>query len=380
MNIHPFTTPPDERYCTRCVMGSRDSDIVFDSDGICNYCKALLVRLEKETYYKSGSEKLNQLVSNIKKAGEGKEYDCVIGLSGGVDSSYVAYLVKKHGLRPLAIHLDNGWNSELAVQNIQEILSRLNIDLYTHVIDWNEFKDLQLSFIRANVPNIEIATDHAINAILQQMACKFGVRYILTGSNIRGEGIYPKAWGWNYLDLKHIKAIHKQYGSVKLTSYPTLSLFQFFVNVAVRKIRTIPILNYVEYSKSEAKKVLEAELGWRPYGGKHFESIWTRFYQGYIMTRKFGVDKRQAHFSSLVMVGDMNRSDALDELEVDPYEGNDLASDVEYVVKKFDLTEDEFERIMTSEAVPHRHYPNDGWLLVGMPKIKALAKKLATRG
>lgn len=379
MNIHPFTTPPDERYCTRCVMGSRDPDIVFDSDGICNYCKALLVRLEKETYYKSGSEKLNELISNIKKAGEGKEYDCVIGLSGGVDSSYVAYLVKKHGLRPLAIHLDNGWNSELAVQNIQEILSRLNIDLYTHVIDWNEFKDLQLSFIRANVPNIEIATDHAINAILQQMACKFGVRYIITGGNIKGEGIYPKSWGWYNLDLRHIKAIHKKFGNVKLATYPTLSLLQFLFNTIFKKIRTVPILNYVEYNKIEAKKLLESELGWRPYGGKHFESIWTRFYQGYIMTRKFGVDKRQAHYSSLVVAGDMNREDALSDLQVDPYGDNDLEADFDYVIKKFEITESEFSKIMLSPPVAHTDYSNDGWFLDGMPKLKAIAKRIATK-
>lgn len=375
------TPIPTETYrrCVRCVMDSSDPDIEFDSEGVCQYCKKFLERLENEVYDQKAPHKLTELVARIKASGKGKPYDCIIGVSGGVDSSYVAWLVKQQGLRPLAIHLDNGWNSELAVDNIHAILNALQLDLYTHVIDWQEFRDLQLSFIKAGVTNIEVTTDHAINAILQQQAAKHNIKYIITGGNVVGEGIYPKSWGWNNLDYRHIVAIHRRFGSIKLKTYPRLSLLKYLYNVLIRGIKITPILNYVTYDKPKAKDVLISELGWRPYPGKHYESVWTRFYQGYILPRKFKVDKRIAHFSSLVVAGTLSRDDAIAELAKDPYEGSELQADMTFVLKKFGFSEAEFEEVMNAPVKSHRDYPTSAWLFERMPQLVRAAKKLATR-
>ncbi len=357
-------------------MDTSDPFIHFDKDGICQYCKEFVTRLENETFHGGSSEPLDRMLCLIQDAGKGKPYDCIIGLSGGVDSSFVAREVVRLGLRPLAVHLDNGWNSELAVDNIHRILDRLKIDFQTHVVDWDEFRDLQLSFIRASVPNIEIATDHAINALLANVARKNHVKYIITGGNIRGEGIYPKSWGWYNLDLKHLKAVHKQFGTGTLKTYPTISLTDFLANRFLFGIRYFSVLNYIDYNKIEAQRVLMDELGWRPYGGKHFESIWTRFYQGYIMPKKFGVDKRLVHLSTLVVAGDISREEALAELERDPYADGDLEGDKDYVLRKLRLSAAEFENIMSTPPRPHTDYPTNAWFFEGAPQLKSVAKRL----
>lgn len=367
------------RICARCVMDATDPDIRFDDSGICNYCTDWLERIRNETFVGHPTRNIESLVSRIKEVGRGREFDCLIGVSGGVDSTYVAHLIKSHGLRPLAIHMDNGWNSELAVDNITRALTKLKIELLTHVIDWDEFRDLQLSFFKAAVTNIEIPTDHGINAILQRTAAKYGIKFIVTGGNIRGEGIYPKSWGWYNLDLRHLRALHRQFGTVPLRTFPQISLSRFAFNTFIRGIRTTPILNYIDYNRPQAQALLESELGWRPYGGKHYESIFTRFFQGYILPRKFGVDKRKPHLATLVVAGDISREDALKELARDPYADADLESDLQFFLKKLGFSRAEFELYMAAPSHRHQDYPSSAWFFEGAPKLKAWAKRMATR-
>lgn len=373
MNDAPY------RICTRCVMDSTDPNIVFDEAGVCNYCTDWLERIRTETYLDDPVRNINTLVKRIREMGKGREFDCIIGVSGGVDSTYVAWLVKHYGLRPLAVHLDNGWNSELAVDNITRALTKLGIELYTHVIDWDEFRDLQMSFFRASVTNIEIATDHGINAILQRMAAKHGVKYIINGGNIRGEGIYPKSWGWYNLDLRHLRAIHRRFGTIPLRTFPQISLARFSWNTFVLGIRSTPILNYVDYNRPKAEQLLKDELGWRPYGGKHYESVFTRFFQGYILPRKFHVDKRRPHLATLVAAGDVTRDYALEQLRRDPYADADFESDLEFCIKKLQFTRESFEQYMREPPRSHRDYPTNAWFFEGMPGLKRWAKKLTMR-
>lgn len=362
------------KVCNRCIMDTTIKIINFDENGICNYCKTYEHRVSNELYKEPDrSQKLNLLIEKIKKDGKNKNYDCVIGVSGGVDSSFVAHLVKEFGLRPLAIHLDNGWNSELAVQNIQQLLNKLDIDLYTHVIDWEEFKDLQKAFIKSSVENLEIPTDHAINALLLKMADKHGIKYILNGSNLVTEGILPIQGGRN-IDYRLLKDIHNKFGTRKLKTYPSISIWSFAYKVLVKKIKYIPILNYVDFDKENAIQLLEEKYEWRRYGGKHYESIFTRFFQGYILPNKYNYDKRKAHLSSMIMSNQISRDEALKELDKNPYpHQNLLLEDLEFFLKKFDFTEQEFNEIMKESP----REPTDFKSYEGMfEKLKPLLLKI----
>jgi N-acetyl sugar amidotransferase len=380
LNMNGLFKASTYRICRRCVMDSNDPHIEFDANGICNYCKTFLARLRNESFVNNRTRNIDTIVAAIKQSGRGQTYDSIIGVSGGTDSSFVAYLVKKHGLRPLAVHLDNGWNSELAVDNIQKILNALEIDLYTYVINWEEFRNLQMSFIKAGVTNIEIPSDHAINATLQAMAVKWRVKYIISGSNLRSEGITPRSFGWYNIDLRHLRAIHRRFGTQPLKTFPQIGLVQYGYNALIKGIRTIPILNYIDYSKPKAVEVLKAELGWRSYGGKHYESIITRFFQGYILPRKFGVDKRRPHLSSLIAAGDISRSEAITELERDPYVEANLAGDKAFFLKKLGMTDVDFEEYMASPPRKHEDYPRHAWFFERFPKLKEKCKAFAMRG
>jgi len=347
------------RICTRCVMDTTDPEIVFDENGVCNHCHTY-DRMVRE-YVVDGDEgllQLEKLAERIRNEGRSKQYDCVIGVSGGVDSTYVAYRVKQLGLRPLAVHLDNGWDSELAVKNIEETLKRLNIDLYTEVLDWEEFKDLQVSFLKASTPDSEIPTDHAIVAILSNMAEKIGVKYIIIGNNVRTETHLPRSWSQGHFDWKYINSLQNRFGSRPLKTFPHFNFFTYYRRMFTQK--RVEILNYLNYSKKEALQVLQDELGWRYYGGKHYESIYTRFYQGYILPGKFGYDKRRSHLSSLVCSGEMAREQALEELKVPTYAPSLQENDREYVVKKLGLTDEEFNSIMQSPEKSYWDYPSYG--------------------
>jgi N-acetyl sugar amidotransferase len=369
------------RICARCIMDTSDPDILFDDKRMCNHCTKYFQKVREELFTDSqGQARLERLLGEIKAEGKGKEYDCIIGVSGGVDSTLTAYTVKrKLGLRPLAVHLDNGWNSELAVHNVEHTLKILGIDLYTYVLDWEEFRDLQLSFLKASVANSEAPTDHAIVSILYHMAAKTGVRHILTGSNIVSEGMHlPSTWGYNALDWRQVKGIHRRFGRIKLKSFPHLSAFQLFYYTFVKRFRFIPILNYFHYAKEDAKKMLAAELGWRDYGGKHHDSIYTRFYQAYVTQRKFHFDKRRVHLSNLICSGQMTREEALHQMNQDPYPRNQIIEDEQFVLKKLGLSKDEFEAIMDLPIVSHKDYPSNSFLFERMPTVVKRLRKIAT--
>lgn len=338
---------------------SADPDITFDADGVCNYYH-LYQRRVKDFHIggEKGRKKLEQIFDRIKKEGANAKYDCITGVSGGVDSSYMIHLCKEYGLRPLVVHLDNGWNSEIANQNINNIISKCGYDLYTHVIDWEQFKDLQLSFLKASVIDLELTSDHAIFATIAVQAKKHGIKYQLNGFNITTEGILPQSWRWFKYDWLNIKSIHSQFGSKSIKTFPRLNFSKRLYLETISKRETIMPLNYMDYNKEEAKQVITESLGWRDYGGKHFESIITRFYQGYILPTKFGVDKRRAHLSTLISSGQMTRDEALAELEKPIYDPQMQAEDREFVLKKFGLTEDEFEAIMAAPIKSHLDYPS----------------------
>lgn len=368
------------RVCSVTVMDSTDPTITFDQNGVSNHVyeyKKLASYLPPKD---EAPKQLEALVSKIKAAGKGKEYDTILGISGGVDSSYMAYLAKNLGLRPLVIHFDNGWNSELAVKNIEGIIKKLGFDLQTYVIDWEEFKDVQMSFIKASVHNWEIPTDHAIAASLYKLAKKHGIKYILSGSNTVTEGILPLSWGYEAMDYKHLVGVHKKFGSKKLKSFPTLSLIQRFYHQYILGIESVRILNYVDYSKEKAMRVLQDELGWKYYGGKHYESIFTRFFQGYVLPTKFGVDKRKAHLSTLICSGQITRDEALEELKNDPYPSEKmLAEDKDFVLKKLDLTESDFEDIMNLPIKDFSDYPNSEKTRQNVQRLINMVKRIVRR-
>lgn len=348
--------------CIETVMDTiGDPDIRFDEKGVCQYYYTYLDRLKKRVPEpKLAKEQLERMVAKIKKEGKGRPYDCMIGVSGGVDSTYTAWLVKQLGLRPLAVHLDNGWDSELAVKNIENILKKLNIDLYTEVLDWDMFKDLQLSFLKASTPDGEIPTDHAILAILYKVASQHGVKYIISGMNFRNEGFLPPSWARGYLDWKYIRSVHQRFGYKRLVGYPHLSVFQFLYYNVIKGIRSVSFLNYVPFDKVAAIDLIEKELGWRNYGGKHYESIYTRFYQSYILPRKFNIDKRKAHLTCLILSGSgISRDEALNALKQPTADLEMTEQDKVYVMKKLELTLAQFEEIMNTPIKSINDYPNN---------------------
>lgn len=352
---------PLYRQCTVTVMDNiADPDIRFDEKGICNYYYEYL-ESEKNNVLtgEAGEKKLQQLADKIKADGKGKPYDCLIGLSGGVDSTYVAYLVKQLGLRPLAVHLDNGWNSELAVKNVENIITRLGFDLYTLVVNWQEFKDIQLSYLQASVVDIEVVSDHAIFATMYKLAKEKKTGYIISGTNVVTEQIMPPSWLYHKMDFDNLKDIHDQYGKIKLKTYPTFDFRKYVYYSALLRLTPISILNYVPYNKKEVKEVIKRELGWRDYGGKHYESIFTKFYQAYILPEKFKIDKRKAHLSTLICSGQMSREEALLELERPLYAPDELAADKEYVLKKLGLSETAFQQIMQLPVRRHQDFKTD---------------------
>lgn len=349
------------KICTYCIMDTSDPDIVFDDHGRCNHCRKAEKQLNSPPFSLPQSEKdviLAQIVNAIRADGKNKDYDCVIGVSGGVDSTYLAYSVKKLGLRPLAVHLDNGWNSELAVHNIEKFLKKLDIDLYTHVINWKEFKDLQLAFLKASTPDSEIPTDHAIHALLYSVAAKHNIKYVVIGLNQTTESILPKSWSHGHFDLKYIHAVHKLFGKTPLKTFPQLGLMHFGYYRFIKRIQYVYFFDYIRYDRTEILQTLIKELDWKPYGDKHHESFYTKFFQSYILPAKFGYDKRRAHLSNLIVAGQMSREEALQQIAVTPYKPDELKHDKEYVAKKFGISETEFDTIMNLPKKEFRDYPS----------------------
>jgi N-acetyl sugar amidotransferase len=345
--------------CANCVMDTSAIEINFDEKGVCNFCKDF-EELAIKTIWRPLDIRLKELESGIlkiKQLGTNSKYDCIIGLSGGVDSSYICYWAKQVNLRPLIVHFDNGWNSELAIKNIESIIQKTGFDLYTYVINWDEFKDLQLSYIKASVIDIEVPTDQLIFATLYRIAKKFKIKSIINGNNISSEAILPKSWIYtDKLDVVNLTAIHKKHGTRKLKNFPKLDLIRQYIYSNLFNIYSLSPLNLLDYDNKRAKEILINEFGWRDYGGKHYESIFTRFYQGYILPRKFGVDKRRAHLGTLVAAKIIKRDEALKELNLPTYDMELQQQDYDYALKKFDISREEFEKYLSQAPVPHANY------------------------
>ena len=347
------------RRCVYCVMDTTDPDITFDASGRCNHCRNYEARArEVLPSPEARARALQEIVDTVRRDGRGKAYDCIIGVSGGVDSTYTAYQAVKIGLRPLAVHLDNGWNSEQAVRNIERTLRTLQVDLHTHVLDWDEFRDLQVAFLRASTPDGEIPTDHAIMAVLYREAARRGIRYILDGRNLTTEGILAPAWSQGHGDWKYIRSVQERFGTRRLEHFPHYGIAELAYYTMVRRLRTVSVLNYVPYVKAEVMRTIASELGWEYYGGKHYESVYTRFFQGYILPEKFGIDKRKAHLSTLVCSGQITRDGALDELRTPVYPAGLLDQDRRFVLKKLELTEEQFAGIMALPRKSFWDYPS----------------------
>jgi N-acetyl sugar amidotransferase len=351
-----------EQTCTRCVLDTTTKFITFDENGVCNFCRdydaAAKNAINKPREIRA--KELEIALKKIKKKGEGKKYDCVIGMSGGLDSSYLAVLVKEWGLRPLVVHFDNGWNTELAVNNINNLVTRLGYDLYTYVIDWEEFKDLQISYFKASVIDIEVPTDQLIFAILYKLAKENGIKYILDGYNFRTEFGMPRDWSAvEKFDLTNLNNIHNKFGKVKLKKFPTISETDLYYNQHIHDIQTMSLINFVEYDWHQVKQLLKDKFEYKPYQYKHYESIFTRFYQGYILPKKFNIDKRKAHLSTLIRSGFITRDAAVKELQMPTYPLIDQEEDKKYVMKKWDMTEKEFDHYMDQPIVSHDEFGYD---------------------
>lgn len=344
--------------CSISVMDTiADPNISFDENGICNYYYEHLQKTKDFVLHgDAGEAKIKEIIAQIKNDGEGKKYDCITGISGGVDSTYLCLQAKKLGLRPLIVHFDNGWNSELAVKNIENIIDKLGFDLYTLVVDWNEFKDLQLAYLKASVVDIEALTDHAISGTLYKLAAENNIKYILSGYNIVTEATLPTHWVFNKSDDANIKDIHKKFGTGKLKTYPFFGLKQKKMYSGLKGIESINLLNYLNYNKQAVKQIITTELSWRDYGGKHYESVFTRFYQGYILPVKFAIDKRKAHLSDLIFSGQLTKEMAVEELKKPIMDEQQLLEDYDFVLKKFNLTQQEFEAILTTPRREHSEF------------------------
>ena len=346
--------------CTRCVMDTSDPAIEFNSNGYCNHCIAYFEKTSKLVYQGASSDAaLEELVKNIKQKGKGKKYDCLIGISGGIDSCYAAYIAKNLGLRALVVHLDNGWNSEISVKNIKNVVNKLGFDYQSYVLNWEEFRDLQLAFLKASVPEAETPTDIAIPAALHKVAAGNNIHFIISGGNFATEGILPKEWHYNAKDLRYLKAIHKKFGRKKLKTFPTFGYKNEIYYKYVKGIRTIYLLNYVPYSKKDAMKLLEDQLGWKYYGGKHYESKYTGFLQSYILPKKFNIDYRRATLSTQICAGEVTREEALQELKKLPYDPSKVDEEKQYLAKKLGITLEDFDNIMKEPPKTFRDYPNE---------------------
>lgn len=361
--------------CTRCVMDTTASDIEFDNYGVCNFCTDYEERCNHVVFEKTADKEIkrNILIEKIKIDGKGKEYDCIVGVSGGVDSSYVLHLAKEAGLRPLAVHMDNNWNSELAVNNINNLISSLGVDLHTHVINWDEYRELMQSFFDADVIDIELLYDNAMTAVNFALAKKYGIKYILSGSNLATEGIkMPSGWNWIKTDAKNIRAIAKT-RNVKINTFPIISTLQFVFYRVVRRIKWVSILDLYDFNKEEALALLENKYGYKRYPYKHYESIFTRFYQGYILPNKFGVDKRKLHLSTLIMSEQVARDVALEDLKNNPYPDVDkLLQDKNYFLKKMKWEEDQLLFYISRDEIKHTYYNNEEKFWSFLRKVKKI--------
>lgn len=346
--------------CANCVMDTSDSMINFDENGICDHCNTFYKKiLPNWSTDECGRNALEKIVKKIKQVGEGKDFDCIIGMSGGIDSSYLTYLAKAElGLRPLVFHVDAGWNSQEAVNNIETLVDKLGLDLYTEVIDWEEMRDLQLSFFKSGVPHIDAPQDHAFFATMYKFAEQHKVKYILTGANLSTECIRnPIEWMYYQSDSIQLRDIHRQFGTRPLVNYPTTSILRHKVYLPyIKGIKVHRPLNYMPYIKEDAIKLLIDEFGWQPYPQKHFESRFTKFYEGYWLPKKFGYDTRRVQYSSLIVTNQMTRDEALEQLKVPPFDEATVAHEFEYVATKLRISVEELQSYLDAPNKTYKDY------------------------
>lgn len=336
-------------------------DIIFDEQGRCNLCGEYEIRLANEAAVSpDGLENLVKMIKGSRKSKDG--YDCVMGVSGGVDSCYALKVAVENGLKPIAVHLDNGWNSNIAVQNIKSILDKLGVPLVTEVLDWSEFRMIQVSFIKSGIPNWEMPTDHLITATLYRTAKRYSTRYILTGGNLTSEAIMPKSWMYDSRDATLFKAICRSNGLSKLRYIQIMSFLELAYMVFIKRIKYLPLLNYVEYDKEKAKHELIANYGWKDYGGKHYESVFTRFFQGHVLPAKYNIDKRKAYYSCAIMAGYLSRDEALQLLQKPSIDESQYNLDYPFVLKKFGFSESEFMEIMSASNSSHLDFRNEAFI------------------
>lgn len=359
------------KVCSKCIYDERVAYITFDEEGVCNYCQQLeKLKEEYATGSQKGDEKFASIIEEIKKAGKGKKYDCIIGVSGGTDSSYMLYLTKIWGLRPLAVHYDNTWNSAIATENIRKVLTALDIDLYTHVTDNKEADDIFKSFFLADVAEIEASTDLALAEVMYRAAWKYKVKYVLEGHSFMEEGITPV--GRNYFDGKYIKSIHNTFGQRKMKSYPLMTLTRFLFWTVFAKIQKIRPFWYIDYNKEDARDFLEKEYDWKYYGGHHLENRITAYFHSAYLPQKFNTDMRNNTLSALVRNGRMSREEALEEYNKPPIAEKDL---IEYFKKRLNLSDEEYAEIMARKPKSWTEYPTYKKIFELLrPLFKILAK------
>ena len=363
--------------CKRCVMDTTDPEIYFDKQGICNHCNEFDKFTSKRWFpNQEGKKKLNIIFDKIKNYNVNENYNCIIGLSGGIDSSYLALLVNEYKLRPLVIHVDAGWNSELAVNNIEKIVKYCGYDLHVHVMDWLEIKDLQLAYLKAGVANQDVAQDHAFFASLYHFATKNKIKYILTGGNLATESVFPKAWHHSAMDSINLKSIHSRYGQKKLKNYKTISFFEYyFYYPFIKGMTVIRPLNFLPYNKSDAIKFLKDKVDFKDYGRKHGESRFTKFFQNYYLLKKFNMDKRLPHLSSLILSGTISRNQALEELKKPLYEKIELQEDKIYIAKKLGISVIELNKLIEKKGNHYSDYSNWDVYYKILLKTKKFIKK-----
>ena len=352
--------------CTRCVMDSSDPGVTFDDQGVCSVCKRYEEARIKRGYVKGKSEReLEETVALMKRKGRKRPYDCIIGISGGVDSAYLLYMAQKLGLRTLAVHVDGGWNSEIAEKNIRRMCEKLQVQLHTWTVDWPTMKELQRAYMYSGVANLDIPQDHLFCSAMLEMARKYKVRYVLNGSNIATEGASsPFTPQHSYRDKWHMRSIYRTHGRGKsLKKYPFLSLHTAWFGM--HGIRQVHLLNMIPYSKADAIDLLQREFGWEYYGGKHFESRFTRYFQSVYLPRKFGYDKRRYHLSCLVLNGEMTRTEALEELSQPCYPPAEQEADEKYILDKLDIPQKEWHRILNEPPIPDDSYFSQRKLIEG---------------
>ena len=370
----------DKNYqmCTKCVMDTTDSEITFDDGGVCNHCR----EFDEVTYKRwhpndEGAQKLEAIYEKIKKENKSKKYDCILGLSGGVDSSYLALKIHESGIRPLVVHVDGGWNSELAVQNIENVVNYCNWDLHTIVIDWQEMKDLQLAYLKSGIANQDVPQDHAFFSSLYHFATKHGVNYVISGGNLATESIFPNAWHGSAMDDYNLRAIHKKFGTKKLINYKTIGFYKLYLYYPfVKKMKIIRPLNFMRYVKSEALEELKGKVGYKDYARKHGESIFTKFFQNYWLPMKFGYDKRKPHLASLIVAKQIKREEALIELKKPLYDEKELKNDKEYIAKKLGVSDNEFEKILRMPSHDYSHFRNMTNKYKRMKKAQSFISKI----